>query len=369
MKKMVVSITLATLLALLFFSTYSTSRGRTALAPETAQYKVTFTSTWSNETHPWPNFPPGAHFSRLVGGTHNQNVAFWTRDELATDGIKDMAERGNNTNLTNEVEAQITAGTADQYISGSSLGTSTGMIVIDSVDVHQEYPLLTLVSMIAPSPDWFVGVSGVPLFEGGDWVASKEITLFPYDAGTDDGIDYGSDDAPSTPRENIRRISDEDPFSEEPIGMLTLTRINIPEPTATTTPVDTATATATITPNSNLDSDTHSDDVANLDSIADTHHCTSRYSDGNGYHYANGNLNSDTHSDDVANLDSIANAHHLSGWHARTAIDRLHHIDRSALANHRRAYRQWRRHFGDGTDGAVHGDRRFQLWDAGRHHG
>ena len=46
--------------------------------------------------------------------------------------------------------------------------------------------------MVAPSPDWFVGVSGLPLFENGQWVEERRIDLVPWDAGTDSGTTFES---------------------------------------------------------------------------------------------------------------------------------------------------------------------------------
>ena len=82
--------------------------------------------------------------------------------------------------------------------------------------------------MIAPSPDWFVGVSARNLFETGDWPAEVVIELFPYDAGTDSGGTYDARDLDTQPQEPITRIDDA-PFRNEgtvrPVGTLTLTRI------------------------------------------------------------------------------------------------------------------------------------------------
>lgn len=42
-----------------------------------------------------------------------------------------------------------------------------------------------------PSPDWVVGVSGLELCQKDcTWTESKVIDLYPYDAGTDNGISY-----------------------------------------------------------------------------------------------------------------------------------------------------------------------------------
>ena len=51
-------------------------------AQSTAEYVVQFDATWSAQTHPL-NFPPNPHFSGLIGGTHNDQVAFWEVGELA----------------------------------------------------------------------------------------------------------------------------------------------------------------------------------------------------------------------------------------------------------------------------------------------
>jgi hypothetical protein len=60
--------------------------------------------------------------------------------------------------------------------------------------------------MIAPSPDWFVGVHDLSLLENGNWVREGVVTLEPYDAGTDDGGTYQSPDRDAQPRRPIREI-------------------------------------------------------------------------------------------------------------------------------------------------------------------
>ena len=55
-------------------------------------------------------------------------------------------------------------------------------------DIDVDSPLVTHVSMIAPSPDWFVGVNSLSLLEGGSFMSSVVIQLFAYDAGTDSGV-------------------------------------------------------------------------------------------------------------------------------------------------------------------------------------
>lgn len=47
------------------------------------------------------------------------------------------------------------------------------------------------IHFIDPSPDWIVGVSGLELcLDNCSWIEHKELNLYPYDVGTDDGITY-----------------------------------------------------------------------------------------------------------------------------------------------------------------------------------
>ncbi len=66
-----------------------------ASAQSSAEYRVSFESSWSAATHP-AGFPDNAHFSPLVGATHDATVSYWEPGATATSGIEAMAERGQN---------------------------------------------------------------------------------------------------------------------------------------------------------------------------------------------------------------------------------------------------------------------------------
>jgi hypothetical protein len=166
---------------------------------------VTFEATWDGSTHP-TDFPPNAHFSGLIGGTHRGSVSFWQDGGLATEGIRLMAERGRQTPLDLEVDAAIRAGHAQHLLVGSDVPRSPGATSLEFA-VSLDYPLVTLVTMVAPSPDWFVGVSGLSLLENGDWAATRTVELVPWDAGTDSGATYGSADARTAPPATIQRLT------------------------------------------------------------------------------------------------------------------------------------------------------------------
>lgn len=169
-----------------------------------ARYRVTFQATWSASSHP-TDFPSSAHFSPLVGGTHNSQVTFWREGAIATDGVKDMAERGSTSTFSAEINTAIAAKTAEYVFTGGNIGDAPGSAVAE-FESSRDYSLVTLVSMIAPSPDWFVGVSSVPLFQDGQWLSSRRIDLDPWDAGSDGGVTFLSPDLPLAPRRPIARI-------------------------------------------------------------------------------------------------------------------------------------------------------------------
>lgn len=197
-------------------------------APASARYRVVFDAIWTASTHP-RDAPPNPHFSPLIGATHNGTVAFWRDGALATEGIRRMAELGSTTPLDNEIRAAIAAGTAERLILG--IGLSSPKSVSLEFDISRDYPLVTLVTMVAPSPDWFAGVSGLSLFANGAWVDERTLPVLPWDAGTDSGVSFVSPDRESVPREPIARITTP-PLAVggvvAPLGTLTFTRLTPP---------------------------------------------------------------------------------------------------------------------------------------------
>ena len=191
---------------------------------QTAEYEVVFESTWSATTHPF-QFPSGAHYSPLVGATHNNNVVFWESGGLSTAGIESMAEAGATSTLVNEVNAEVAAGFADQSLVGFGIASPGSTSLTFMVD--QDFPELTLVSMLAPSPDWFIGVHGMPLFEQGWWVPETIVDLYVYDAGTDLGPTYTSPNQNANPALPIE-LQGAPLEAGVPVGTFTITRL--PEP-------------------------------------------------------------------------------------------------------------------------------------------
>lgn len=189
-------------------------------------YTVTFAADWSAQTHP-VDIPPNPHFSGLIGGTHSASVGFWSVGTNASPGIKSMAETGSKSPLDAEVQDAIAAGTAGMLISGGGINPSPDSVSV-TLQVSTDFPLVTLVSMVAPSPDWFVGVAGLNLYEGGAWVDEKVVELWPYDAGTDSGPSYASPNQPTNPAEPVSRIMSPPLGNGARVGTFTFRRDDTP---------------------------------------------------------------------------------------------------------------------------------------------
>ncbi len=169
-----------------------------------ARYKLTFNAIWSAQTHP-NEFPSSAHFSGLIGMTHNGNTMLFAKGEFASDGIKNMAETGGKNPLEAEIQNFISNGSGNILISGAGVNSSPGEVSLE-FDIASSHSLVSVVSMLAPSPDWFIAVSSVNLIENNEWV-NKTITVEIYNAGTDNGSTFLSPDFPSLPPFPIDNIT------------------------------------------------------------------------------------------------------------------------------------------------------------------
>lgn len=192
-----------------------------------ASYNISLTTIWNAAQH--TSVPANAHWSALVGATHNTENEFFQLGVPSpnTNGIKDVAELGNNTNFMNEVNTAIGLQKADQWINAGGLPNAEGTFSITNLQVSDAYPLITLVSMVAPSPDWFIAVNSISLRSGNNsvnngWKDSFTLDVFAYDAGTDDGTDYASANAISNPRVGVYKITSA-PINGNKMGTITFT--------------------------------------------------------------------------------------------------------------------------------------------------
>jgi len=194
------------------------AQAQTAEPPVT--YRVTFQGTWTTAATPG-GLPGSAHFSPLIGTLHNDRVTFWEVGGMASPGVEDVAELGQNSAFRSEINASDHVGA----IIERSLGTGGTPEVSVEFETTQDHPLVTLITMIAPSPDWFVGVSGLSLLDArGRWLSRLEVDLFPYDAGTENGNGFSLSNPATVPQGTITRIRGMAPFTDEPMARFIFVR-------------------------------------------------------------------------------------------------------------------------------------------------
>ncbi len=187
------------------------------MTTDAATYTVTFQGNWTTASTP-DGVVGSAHFTTLVGAVHNDMVTFWESGGTATPGVESVAELG----TTGTFESEVTAAGANASLVKKSIGFDPTVTATFEIEVTNDHPLFTLLSMIGPSPDWFVGVSGLSLLDTqGQWLSEHEVNLFPYDAGTEDGDGFSLSNSPTSPQGTIMSIKGMGKFSDEPMAMLT----------------------------------------------------------------------------------------------------------------------------------------------------
>jgi hypothetical protein len=167
------------------------------------EYTIVLKSSWTAARFPL-EYPEagtftGPHFSGLIGASHNPSYSIFAVGSRPTPGLEKLSEEGKHTPLDGEIRAAIEAGGAAALVESGPL-RDFGDSLVATVRVDADHPLVSLVAMIAPSPDWFTGVSNVNLRENGEWVASRTLDLLAYDSGGDDGATYKAADQDNDPK-------------------------------------------------------------------------------------------------------------------------------------------------------------------------
>lgn len=185
---------------LLFFASALFSCKKTELQTtpvySEASYKMTVTMNW---TSPQFSVPTGAHVTTLIGMIHSKDTLLWKEGKLATEGLEDVAEVGNITKMNLEIDAIIAKNKAlSKFQIAAPLITGTAET---NLLFNTTYPTISFASMIAPSPDWFMGVSNISLFVNNKWLDELNLYVRVYDAGTEDGDIFGYNNPSTSPQQ------------------------------------------------------------------------------------------------------------------------------------------------------------------------
>jgi hypothetical protein len=203
-------------------------------AGDVATYRLTVDNSWSERTHPGL-VPPDAHFSWIGGGSHGPDASFWSAGALASPGIVQMAETGVTIELIAEVNDAIAAGTAGDtldwrwwFCPDGIDHPSCGELTVE-FEIDAAFPLVSLVTMLGPSPDWFVGVDSLSLRDAGTnaWIDEIVVDLHPWDGGTREANVFQLFGPPTTPPAPVSLITERSGQIITPasLGTFTFTRI------------------------------------------------------------------------------------------------------------------------------------------------
>lgn len=168
-----------------------------------ACYRVTFTTKWSNVV--FGAIPDGAHFTSIAGAIVNEGAKLWELGALTSDGLEVLAETGVTRSFISEINQAISRGEALTSFTTRESATEDSLEFI--IQLNRTYPQVTWASMVAPTPDWFLGQSNFTLLdEKGEWINEIELDLNVYDAGTENGSSFSLAGENTSPAELISRL-------------------------------------------------------------------------------------------------------------------------------------------------------------------
>lgn len=170
-----------------------------------AAYTMQITTYWSS-----PDFtvPPGVHITAVTGMAHTPDAVLWKQGALATGGLEDIAEIGSPTKMNAEIDAVIAAQKASERFNITP--PAINGTVQKSLTLTQKFSQVSFASMIAPSPDWFLGINNFSLIRNNDWIRDTTVNVYVYDAGTEDGDAFGYSNPASVPQQNIKLLQPSD---------------------------------------------------------------------------------------------------------------------------------------------------------------
>lgn|ERR1711988_2038087 len=178
--------------------------------PSSAKYNVTFIAKWSIESFPkqYPLVRPHAQWTQAIGRSHSSNYVLYRVGDSASPALKEFVQSGYSEEYT--LETQGAGGILDIFSCpkiNRGVGRSTAEVFVDNT-----HSLISFVTRMVPSPDWFTGISEIDLCDDdGHWVEEKIYDIGPLDAGTDKGMTFTAPNWPEIPQAPITEITSQKP--------------------------------------------------------------------------------------------------------------------------------------------------------------
>lgn len=186
-----------------------------------ATYRVTVSFDWQQPELEDP------HWSRLIAFAHTPRYSLFADGQTASSGLGLVATNGRVSVLQAELDEGQRRGRVGAREVVPGLEAGRGQFVLE-LTLTEEHHLVSFATMLAPSPDWFSGASGVDLRNAEGWVDQLTRPLWVWDAGVDSGGAFVSANTPTQPRESVRLLVHDaflKPTGMAPIGDVRFERL------------------------------------------------------------------------------------------------------------------------------------------------
>lgn len=197
-----------------------------------ATYNVTFQNFLTTSDFGDLIPPTGLVFSPLAGASHSNRQSFFTIRGFASPEVEQIAENGVNELFVTRAKMLSMMGGGVKTVASVEGLTLPGHASVLTFDVDCEHPFITVLGMIAPSPDWIVQINNRNTFVDGMFLKYMAGDLIAYDGGTDDGREFTdpmdlSLDLPTEPKQNIAPLVEDetDRFEGRVVGRWMMLRV------------------------------------------------------------------------------------------------------------------------------------------------
>ncbi len=181
----------------------------TSACTDNMTYKVTLKVNWP-ET-PASIYPEGAdgstidqHVTPMALISHASTVNLWQTGQSASEQVAEVAVSGKTDKIETLFKSLLDANTAtdDCFLSKLNDRDDDDSCNIEFTPTNS---FLSGIAMLAPSPDWFIGVSALDMCDTttNKWKTTGTVKLYGYDAGVRTGTTWALSTTTNT--EVIRR--------------------------------------------------------------------------------------------------------------------------------------------------------------------
>ncbi|XP_075984849.1 spondin-2-like isoform X2 [Anticarsia gemmatalis] len=207
-----------------------------------ARYEVIFNGKWSRVAHPrfYPSKPDENGYSHMIGASHGYDYYLWLQGSSAGMGIKDLAETNNTTLLEDDIIANMKEKSGTRTLIRGKRRHHPHMAKPSHAlfRVDRYHHMFSIAVGMRPSPDWFLGTSRFELCTDHGWLLESERPMYPWDAGTMNGVSYESEPTLTKPVDTIERVeigsfNKDSPFYQmnlndlKAFAMLTVRRLDV----------------------------------------------------------------------------------------------------------------------------------------------